>query len=199
VVAADRSGVALALLARRPPACGGLVGETARFQLTRTTTLAAITTYRALRHVVRVRGQGKEVGSIVPLPAVRRKVERRATGRCSGSNAKSRARQREAFDSVKSAAASTGAEVILQTKIDALDITVLRGGGNAVGKWATSPRVPPDADAPAMLDFYARRSPIFMGRASTRACEAAGSEHRRRHADHGDDERPTGRGFRCAS
>jgi hypothetical protein len=52
--------------------------------------------------------------------------------------------------------------VILQTKIDALDITILKGGGNAVGKWAVDHGFLLTPDAPAMLDFYSRRSPIFM-------------------------------------
>jgi hypothetical protein len=52
--------------------------------------------------------------------------------------------------------------VLLQTKIDALDITVLKGGGADVGLWAKQHgfRLPPDA--PEVLDFYAKRSPIFM-------------------------------------
>jgi hypothetical protein len=54
------------------------------------------------------------------------------------------------------------AQVLLQTRVDALDITILRGGGNAVGKWATDHGFLLSPDAPAMLDFYARRSPIFM-------------------------------------
>jgi hypothetical protein len=57
---------------------------------------------------------------------------------------------------------SAPAQVILSTKIDALDITVLKGGGTAVGKWATDHGFLLTPDAPAMLDFYARRSPIFM-------------------------------------
>ena len=48
------------------------------------------------------------------------------------------------------------------TKIDALDITVLKGGGKAVGKWAIDHGFLLTPDAPEMLDFYARRSPIFM-------------------------------------
>ena len=59
-------------------------------------------------------------------------------------------------------ASSLKAEVILETKIDALDITVLKGGGTAVGKWATSHGFLLTPDAPEMLDFYANRSPIFM-------------------------------------
>ena len=53
-------------------------------------------------------------------------------------------------------------QVLLTTKVDALDITVLKGGGAAVGAWATENgfRLPPDA--PEVLDFYAARSPIFL-------------------------------------
>ncbi len=52
--------------------------------------------------------------------------------------------------------------MILSTKIDALDITVLKGGGDAVGKWATDHGFLLTPDAPEVLDFYAARSPIFM-------------------------------------
>ena len=50
----------------------------------------------------------------------------------------------------------------MKVRIDALDITVLRGGSNDVGQWATDHgfRLPPDA--PEVLDFYASRSPIFL-------------------------------------
>lgn len=49
--------------------------------------------------------------------------------------------------------------------IDALDLTVLRGGADEVGRWATDNgfRLPPDA--PEVLDFYASRSPIFLAAA----------------------------------
>src|SRR5207245_11173939 len=60
------------------------------------------------------------------------------------------------------ALAAPVAEVLLQTKIDALDITVLKGAGSEVGVWAKDHgfRLPPDA--PEVLDFYAQRSPIFL-------------------------------------
>ena len=53
----------------------------------------------------------------------------------------------------------------MKVKIDALDITVLKGGGADVGAWATEHgfRLPPDA--PEVLDFYASRSPIFLAAA----------------------------------
>jgi hypothetical protein len=65
-----------------------------------------------------------------------------------------------AEDSVAGAAAP--AQVLLKTKIDALDIVVLKGGGTAVGTWAREHGFLLPPDAPEILDFYAERSPIFM-------------------------------------
>ncbi len=50
----------------------------------------------------------------------------------------------------------------MKVRIDALDVTVLKGGGPDVGQWAAQNgfRLPPVA--PEVLDFYARRSPIFL-------------------------------------
>ena len=60
------------------------------------------------------------------------------------------------------ALSAQSAEVLLEVTIDALDITVLKGGGDEVGVWASENgfRLPPDA--PEVLDFYADRSPIFL-------------------------------------
>src|SRR5439155_25657925 len=54
------------------------------------------------------------------------------------------------------------ADVILKTKIDSLDVTVLKGGAVAGGTWATQHGFFLPPDAPEVLDFYAQRSPIFM-------------------------------------
>ena len=53
----------------------------------------------------------------------------------------------------------------MKVRIDALDVTVLRGGADAIGAWAKDHgfRLPPDA--PEVLDFYASRSPIFLAAA----------------------------------
>jgi hypothetical protein len=63
------------------------------------------------------------------------------------------------------AGASDTAEVLMEVTIDALDITVLRGGADEVGRWATDHgfRLPPDA--PEVLEFYAARSEIFLAAA----------------------------------
>jgi hypothetical protein len=144
-------------------ACGGLVGENGTIRLVRTTTLAA---YHAgiERYVTSFAftGEGKEVGSIVPLPAVPITVER-------GGDWTLQRLVREVApppaENARFAASSAGADtaqVILETKIDALDITVIKGGGAAVGKWALDHGFFLSPDAPEVLDFYARRSPVFM-------------------------------------
>ena len=118
---------------------------------------------RALRDELRVHRQGEEVGSIVPLPGV--PTEGRsgaATGRCNGSSRRCARRCRETVRGREPRRRSASAEVLLETKIDALDITILRGGGDAVGKWALDHGFLLTPDAPQVLDFYSQRSPIFM-------------------------------------
>src|SRR6476660_1951737 len=78
LAAAVTAAAAIVVLTAAPAlACGGLVGENGSIQLTRTTTLAAY--HDGVERYVtsfEFTAQGKEVGSIVPLPAVPQKVER---------------------------------------------------------------------------------------------------------------------------
>jgi hypothetical protein len=76
-------------------------------------------------------------------------------------------------------AASSGApaQVLLQTRIDALDLTVLSGGGTAVGDWARAHGFLLTPDAPQVLDFYAARSPVFLAaRFDSAAAQARGQQ-----------------------
>jgi hypothetical protein len=99
----------------------------------------------------------------VPLPDVPTKVERAGDWTLQRLEREVAPPLNEGrFDAAKNVQASAPAEVLLETTVDALDITVLRGGGTAVGKWATSHGFLLTPDAPEMLDFYANRSPIFM-------------------------------------
>jgi hypothetical protein len=164
--AAIGTGIALvgvATLAGPAVACGGLVGENGTIQLVDTTTLAAY--HDGVERYVTsfaFTGEGEEVGSIVPLPDVPTKVER------GGSWTLQRLEQEVAPPAPKVAFAedSSGAagapDVLLETKIDALDITILRGGGDEVGTWALQHGFFLTPDAPEVLDFYSKRSPIFM-------------------------------------
>ncbi len=144
-------------------ACGGLVGENGSIKLTRTTTLAAY--HNGVERYVtsfEFSGQGKEVGSIVPLPGVPTKVERGGSWTLQRLEREVAPPERFALKSAGIANAADSAQVLYQTKIDALDITILKGGGSEVGKWAVDHGFLLTPDAPAMLDFYGRRSPIFM-------------------------------------
>jgi hypothetical protein len=164
LVALAVPAIAIALLAAPAAACGGLVGENGTIKLERTTTLAAY--HDGVERYVtsfQFTGQGKEVGSIVPLPDVPSKVER-------GGDWTLQRLEREVAPPVSTTLeAASGAarladkaQVLLEAKIDALDITVLKGGGDAVGEWALDHGFLLTPDAPEVLDFYAQRSPIFM-------------------------------------
>ncbi|MDP8936795.1 MAG: DUF2330 domain-containing protein, partial [Actinomycetota bacterium] len=145
-------------------ACGGIFSANGEVNLVRTTTLAAY--HEGIEHYVTAfefAGSGGAFGSIVPLPGVPTAVEK-------GGEWTLQRLVREVEPPVEArtvalaADASTAgpAEVLLETRIDALDLTVLRGGGAAVGEWAAANGFTLTPDAPEVLDFYARRSPIFL-------------------------------------
>jgi hypothetical protein len=74
-------------------------------------------------------------------------------------------------------ALAASAEVVEEKQIDALDITILKGGGASVGQWARDHGFKLTPDAPEVLDFYAERSPIFMAaRYDAQAAEDRGQQ-----------------------
>jgi hypothetical protein len=154
----------LVIVAAAPAAaCGGLVGENGTIQLTRTSTLAAW--HDGIERYVtsfEFTGAGEEVGSIVPLPGVPTKVERGGDWTLQRLQREIRPPVPETFALASGSALSDKAEVLQQTTVDALDITILRGGGDAVGKWAIDHGFLLTPDAPEVLDFYSQRSRIFM-------------------------------------
>jgi hypothetical protein len=155
---------AMVLLAAAPvSACGGLVGENGTIQLVRTTTLAAYTD-GVERYVTAFEfvGEGESVGSIVPLPDVPTSVERAGDWTLQRLALEVRPPQLAREVSADASTAPSEVEIILETTIDALDITVLKGGGDEVGAWALENGFLLSPDAPEVLDFYAARSPVFM-------------------------------------
>lgn len=160
-------GIALAaafLTAGPAAACGGLVAPNGTVRLLRTATLAAYT--NGVEHYVtsfQFAGGGAEVGSIVPLPGIPTKVERGGDWTLQRLARETQPQLlRATADEGLAVAAASPAQVVLETRIDALDITVLKGGGTSVGDWAREHGFALTPDAPAVLDFYAERSPIFM-------------------------------------
>jgi hypothetical protein len=153
------------LIASAQPAaaCAGLIGPNGAVNLLRTTTFAGY--HDGIEHYVtsfQFGGGSGQFGSLIPLPGAPTDIIRggdwtlqrliRETAVFS---------RKEAFPAPRIALADA-AIILQQVKIDALDITILKGGGAAVATWATEHgfRLPPDA--PEVLDFYAARSPIFM-------------------------------------
>jgi hypothetical protein len=145
-------------------ACAGLIGPNGAVNLVRTTTLAAH--HNGVEHYITsfsFQGGGGKFGSIVPLPGIPTKVERGGDWTLQRLIRETQPVLEEArFGAVRAAPASDSVRVILETRIDALDITILEGGGTAVGRWARDQGFILPPDAPEMLDFYASRSPIFM-------------------------------------
>jgi len=108
-------------------------------------------------------GGGAEFGSIVPLPGIPSKVERAGDWTLQRLEREVAPPTPTAAKSPSADGASAGsAEELYNTRIDALDITILRGGGESVGQWAREHGFQLTPDAPQVLDFYAARSPIFM-------------------------------------
>lgn len=160
-LAAPLAAVALTLALTAPTlACGGLIGPNGAVNLLRTTTLAAY--HDGVEHYITAfefAGGGGAFGSIIPLPGVPTSVVRGGDWTLQRLVRETDPAPPFAFEA---AGAADRAQVLLQVRIDALDITILRGGGAEVGAWATEHGFRLPADAPEVLDFYANRSPIFM-------------------------------------
>jgi hypothetical protein len=157
------AGLALLVIAGPTLACGGLIGPNGAVNLLRTTTFAGY--HDGVEHYVtafQFAGGGGAFGSITPLPGVPSSVEKGGDWTLQRLIRETDPVPEAAFDRLAGAPAASGAEVLMQVKIDALDITVLKGGSADVGQWAAANgfRLPPDA--PEVLEFYAKRSPIFL-------------------------------------
>src|SRR6266545_6325362 len=144
-------------------ACGGLVGPGGAVQLARTATLAAY--HGGIEHYVTAfeyRGGGAKFGSIIPLAGVPTKVEKGGDWTLQRLVRETQPVPQAARAAGAASLSADKAEVLLTAKVDALDLTVLRGGGMAVGTWAREHGFGLSPDAPEVLDFYADRSPIFL-------------------------------------
>src|SRR5919106_3635452 len=153
-------------------ACGGLIAPNGAVGLVKTATLAAYAD--GVEHYVtqfEFAGAKGEFGSIVPLPGVPTRIIK--GGDWTLDRLAIEVQPPVAFEALAAGESQAARAVVLEEKrIGALDITVLRGGGDAVGRWARENGFDLTPDAPEVLDFYAARSPIFMA-AKFDAAEAA--------------------------
>jgi len=178
----------LVVLAGAGPAlaCGGLIGPNGGVSLLKTTTLAGY--HNGVEHYVTEFGftggsgnssreasgasraaepeaeRQENFGSITPLPGIPTKIEKGGNWTLKRLVKEVTPQPRfEALDGKISAAAAPGAAQVIETaRVDSLDLTVLKGGGDEVGVWAKDNGFSLPPDAPALLDFYANRSPIFL-------------------------------------
>lgn len=167
------AATAALLLAAAPTlACGGLIGPNGAVNLLRTTTFAGY--HAGVEHYVTAfeyAGGGGAFGSLTPLPGIPSSVEKGGDWTLQRLVRETSPVQRSAFDAL-AASAVGAAEELMKVRIDALDLTVLRGGAAEIGQWAKDHgfRLPPDA--PEVLDFYVARSPIFLAAAFDPAAAA---------------------------
>jgi hypothetical protein len=140
-------------------ACGGLVAPGHAEVLEKATTLAAW--HGGFEHYItgfRFTGSASSFGYIVPSPAVPSRIQK-------GGDWTLERLEREVtpvtFEALAASAAVPRAavQVLQQVRIEALDITVVRGGGADVATWAGRSGFPLTPDAPHVLGSY--RSGIF--------------------------------------
>ena len=146
-------------------ACGGLLAPNGTVNLLRTATFAGY--HAGVEHYVtsfEFAGEAKNFGSIIPLPGVPSKVIKGGDWTLQRLEIETQPQPEFAANDAAGAALSAEpkAKVLLETTIDALDVTILSGGGDSVGEWAEDNGFNLPPDAPEVLDFYAARSPIFM-------------------------------------
>jgi hypothetical protein len=154
--------IAFAATAIPAAACAGLIGSNGAVNLGRTTTLAAY--HNGVEHYVtafKFQGGGGQFGTLIPLPDVPTSVEKGGGWTLQRLVLETQPPRVLAARSVEAAAAGD-VEILLQTRVDALDLTVLRGGSQAVAAWATEHGFRLSPDAPEILEFYAARSPVFL-------------------------------------
>jgi uncharacterized protein DUF2330 len=149
-------------------ACGGLIAPDGEVHLARATTfvswhngieryLTAFTYQENNTHSV------ANLGWIVPLPAVPLKIEEGGAWTLQRLNLETHPPERSPiFFAAENAATAQSAQVLQRVKIEALNITVLRGSGQAVLDWAASNSFFVDTETRSHLLGYAKGSPIFM-------------------------------------
>src|SRR5919204_6607170 len=111
-------------------ACAGLVGRGGTVRLLRTATLAAYVDGQ--EHYLTsfsFQGGGARFGSVIPLPGVPTDVRKGGEWTLQRLERETQPVEQFAATSLKAAAGADSVEVLRHTRIDALDVTIVRGGG----------------------------------------------------------------------
>jgi Uncharacterized protein conserved in bacteria (DUF2330) len=143
-------------------ACGGLVAPGHAEVLRKATTLSAW--HAGYEHYVtgfQFAGNASHFGYIVPLPGVPVKIEK--GGGWTLERLEREINPVEARFALQAAAvpAPKDVEVLQQVRIEALDITIVRGGGAAVAAWASRNGFDLTPDTPRVLGRYSSSGAVF--------------------------------------
>jgi hypothetical protein len=189
-----RRAIGLFLAATPALACGGLIGPNGAVNLLRTTTFAGY--HDGVEHYVtafQFAGGGGAFGSITPLPGIPTSVEKGGDWTLQRLIRETNPVRLFALDAA-SPAASAGAQELMTVKIDALDITVLKGGArtSASGRPSMASASRPTPHRSSTSTRSAHRSSSRPP--STRTLQGARPADRRRDAGshHDPDEEPLG-------
>ncbi len=156
-------------------ACGALIAPNGSVRLARATTLVAWHD-GVERYLTSFSYQGdfSNLGWIVPLPAVPVKIEEGGAWTLQRLELETHP-VKQTFGAVEATASSNSATVLQQVKIEALNITVIRGSGPQVLNWATGNGFFLNDETRAHLLTYAKGSPIFLAaRYDTSTAKARG-------------------------
>lgn len=162
-------------------ACGGLVAPNGSVRLARATTLVAW--HNGIEHYLTsftYQGDFNNVGWIVPLPAIPMSIQEGGAWTLQRLERETHPQPEFVLDGAAAPAAASGAQVIQQVKVEALNITVLKGSGQEVIDWCAANGFELNGETKAHLLGYAHGSPIFM------AAKYDTSAARARHQTQGD-------------
>ena len=141
-------------------ACGGLVAPGHAEVLQKATTLAAW--HGGYEHYVTgfvFAGSANDFGYIVPLPGVPVQIEKAGGWTLERLEREVNPPPPVAFEAA--AAREGDVQVLQRVTVDALDITVVRGGGPDVARWAAANGFDLSADAPTVLGAYSSSGAVF--------------------------------------
>lgn len=144
-------------------ACGSLVAPNGAVRLSRATTLVAW--HDGIEHYMTAftyQGDVSDLGWIVPLPAVPTKIEEGGAWTLQRLQRETHPLPKGVFAAGAVEDATASAQVLQQTQVEALDITVLKGSGQEVIEWCKENNFFLDEETSAHLTHYAQGSPIFM-------------------------------------
>ena len=160
-------GAVLVGLAPAASACGFLVSANGGVRLTRTTTFVAWED--GVEHYITsfaFEGELESFGSLVPLPAEPTDVQKAGSWTLQRLVREVRPPAPELLEDAgfSRLAAANEVEVLIETRIDSLDVVVLRGGSQDVLDWVNDNgfNLPPGPATDHMLSYYGSRSPYWM-------------------------------------